>query len=499
MNNAFKVKTYADSYLYNAKISQKSASSPAERANKEIKDFIISSHRVDRNNAEAFRGFFEDVKRQQTSAVLSSVLMDPRVQLCIGKAPLPRAFGVFEAKDNRTGKPTVFIDLTGRVEFKDGYYIIRRGMIDQICSLLFGALVYLLYRNYQNKLTSNSALTYATTESYTSMFNYILDYLRIYGFAQNKSKVSYAISLFFLTNLMNYTLEDDYAKSVASKVAGLNAREVSAYDIYISDIDFTNINTFVTTLTETFNLKGFDLPSFISKWMYLYGVGTEYATELYTSFLNLICTAYTGSYMVNWSRIESCCTSANLAKIANAVLKAGADSINTKIFIDSADVKANEVHSKSASELAEAMELKNSIDYTKFFVKESEYNNVEVAKESAKSIVDQCKKALITDKINEFAEESIGNGIAVAYNACIDLLEGKVSPEDSLYAIGSLTEVAKVFKNQLTDIQRYHVESTVARDVNHLLEVVQEAEAPKEINKLVANTIMELRDMQKYI
>ena len=500
MNNTFQMKNFSTSYLYNAKVSKSATDNPASIANKEIKNFIINSHRIDRDNSMAFGGVLEDIKRQQSSAVLTSVLLDPRVQLCIAPAPLPRAFWVFDAKDSKNGnKPTVFIDLTGRVEFKNGYYVIRRGMIDDICALLFSALVYLLYRNAQPKLTNNSNLTYAATESFTAMFAYIMDFLRISGFSQNKSKISYCIALYFLTYVMNYNLEDNYTKQIAAKVAGLNNREVGVYDLYLSDIDFTNINTFVTTLAATFNMKEFDLPSFINKWMYLYGTGTEYATELYTSFLSLICISYTGSYISHWKKIEDCCGSSNISKIATSVLKAGIDTLNTKIFIDQADIDLNTVHSKNTQELAEAMKLKNNIDQSNFFVKVTEFKSVDTARDSAKSIVEDCKKALLTDKLNVFAEKSIGSGIEAIYNSCLDLLEGKSSIEDPSYAIGSLTEVAKVFKNQLNNNQRYTVESTVNRDIDHMSNLIKEAEAPKEVNKVIAQSIMELRTMQQYI
>lgn len=500
MNNAFVIKNFSTSYLYNTKITKGGIDNPGAVANKEIKNFIITAHRVDKNNDIAFRGFVEDIKREQTSAVLVSVLLDPRVVLCIGQAPLPRAFGVFEAKDSKAGgKPAVFIDLTGRVEFKDGYYVIRRGMGSQICALLFGALVYLLYRNYQNKLTNSSNLTYAATESYTAMFAYIIDYLRILGFAQNKSKICYAIALFFLTNLMNYDINDSYAKSVASKVAGLNAREASAYDLYIDDIDFTNINTFVTTLAATFNMRGFDLPTFISKWMYLYGVGTEYGTELYTSFLSMICTASIGCYIVQWSRIETCITSSNMAKISSAILKAGVDSLNTRIFTDQTEADKFAVHDKNTSDLAESMKFRNELNQMDVFVKVNEFANVDTAKSSAKHVISIADQAHLNNKLGVFGERSIDSGIEALYNNAIDLLEGKVSVDDSKYALGSLTEVAKIFSNSLDDRQLYRIESTIDRDVNHISEVVREADAPKEVNEAVMKSVLELRDLKAYI
>ena len=93
---SFEIKTYKDSYLYNNKIT-KANQAGGSKNNAVLKDFIMNAHRVEDNQAESFRGILEDVKRQQMSSVLYTVLLLDNVQICINKSELPRAFKVFVA------------------------------------------------------------------------------------------------------------------------------------------------------------------------------------------------------------------------------------------------------------------------------------------------------------------------------------------------------------------------------------------------------------------
>ena len=147
----FTMKTFNDSYLYSNKVAH-NAENPKSKNDKAILDFILKSHRIEKHS-DAFRGVIEDVKRVQASAVLLSVLMNDNVILCIGESPLPRAFTVIDAYDSKSGgRPKVFVDVTGKIDFRDGYYVARRNEIDKICTLLLDAMTYILYRYYPHNL-----------------------------------------------------------------------------------------------------------------------------------------------------------------------------------------------------------------------------------------------------------------------------------------------------------------------------------------------------------
>ena len=484
----FTMKTFNDSYLYTNKVNH-NAENPKSKNDKAIIDFIIKSHRIEKYN-DAFRGVMEDIKRQQTSSVLLSVLMNENVILCINESPLPVAFKVFDAYDSKSGsKPKVFIDVTGKIDFKDGYYVARRNEIDKICALLLDAMTYLLYRYYPNNLFKSTVVLNATS-CYVSMFTYILDYLRVIGYSQNKNKIAYIVGLYFLKGHLGLEL-DDYNRSIAAKVAGLNSKESKAYDLYIESEDmFINIGTFLPALIQTFRLKGLDLPSFVARWMKSFGKGTEYAIEVFTSFANLVINAYTGCYIVQQRQIELACGSDAMTKFSTAIIRTGVECIATRAYTR----ESKEIHSKFAEELSESMKLKNSIDESKLVVKS--FDDKEKALIEAKEIINICDKARISDKLNIYAGNSIANGISVAYEYCIGLIDPEYS---AVYEDGALTNVAKAFKNQITDKQRYQLETVINRDINQLREIVRECGADKETNSNISKTIVELMNIQHYL
>ena len=93
----FTRKTYADSYFYNNNESQ------MQKNNRRLINYVLNAQRIDKDS-EAFQGIVEEIKRQQTSSVLYTVLMNPRVYLCIDNVELSRAFKVFQSYDIKNDK-----------------------------------------------------------------------------------------------------------------------------------------------------------------------------------------------------------------------------------------------------------------------------------------------------------------------------------------------------------------------------------------------------------
>lgn len=481
MSNVFPMKTFADSYLYNA-----SSRNSSKANNKAITDFIIKSHRINKNEP-AFAGVIEDIKRHQSSAILVSILMNPSVILCINEMEMPAAFKVFDAKDSKdNNRPKVFIDLTGKLEYKDGYYIIRRNEADKICALLYDALIYLLYRNQRFKLTNNANIVLASTNCYVSMFNYVLDYLRIIGFSQSKSKISYITALFYLHSMIGYPIDDPYAKSIATKVAQITPREANAYDLFIDDeSQLSNIAEFIAALVKMFRLKGLDLSVFVQKWIASFGTGTEYATELFTSFLVVLVNAYSGSYILRQRQISMACGDANLVKVANAIIHAGADSYGNT-YAEGVDLRT--VHSKTTESLAESMKLKDEILAKGIYI--NKFDNVEQVSEDAKNIINKCKAANIPDRIAKYANSSLINGIGIAYESAWSILHG----EDSDYCCGALIEAYNNLGSYLADKDRYNLNIMLYRDINHLSNLLEDySDLPSDIKKEVSTIILDLK------
>ena len=489
----FIMKTYRDSYLYNAKLNSRDNDNPAKRNNQAIMDFIIKSHKVEDKKSDSFRGIVEEVKRQQTSSILYTVLMMNNVKICINQYEMPRAFKVFDAKDpSNNYQPAVFIDATGIIEFKNGYYVCKK--IDVLCAYLFNALIYLLYRYYPQKLVNNSSIVNTALECYVAMVHNNIEYMGIPGYSANRKKVAYVTGLFFLTNMMSKEL-DQYNKNIAGKLAGLSATEIRAYELYLDEISFVDINEFITTISNTFKLKGLTLEVFISKWMYYYGTGMHYASELLTSFLCLIVNAYTGCYIVGQRQVERSCGD-SMVKLSNAIIKAGVESFNTnRAFMSESELIEREVHDRYTMELAESQKLKNELDESKIVIEAREFESATSVKEKANSIIDICRQANLTDKLNLYAENSYCNGIYQAYNSCMSVLRGG----STLYEAGALTEMGKAFKNQLSDRQRFAIETTIDRDISVLREACKVSEVDKENKNIVSKTILEFMEIKKYL
>ena len=491
--NKFTMKTYNDSYLYKMKLNNRDQDNPEKRNNQAIMDFIIKSHKVEDKRSDAFRGIVEEVKRQQTSSILYTVLMMENVKICINQYEMPRAFKVFDAKDpSNDRRPTVFIDATGIIELKNGYYVCKK--IDVLCAYLFDALIYLLYRYNPQKLINNSSIVNIAMECYVSMFHNNIEYMGIPGYSANRNKVAYMAGLFFLINMMGKEL-DQYNKSIAGKLAGLTAAEIKAYDLYMDGISFNNIYEFITSISNTFNLKGLTLEVFISKWMYYYGTGTHYATELLTSFLCLVVNAYTGCYIVGQRQVERSCGD-SMVKLSNSIIKAGVESFNTsKAFMSEAAIQEREVHDRATMELAESKKMLANLKPEDIVVESSTFSSIEAVKEKSNSILDICKKTRTTDKLNVYAENSYSNGIDQVFNSCISVLEGG----EANYESGALTALGKVFKDQLTDRQRYTVESNIDRKIETLREACSVSEVEKESKNIVSKTVLEFMDLKKYL
>ena len=487
--NKFTMKTYSDSYLYNNRISGKDPSSPDKRTNEAIKDFIITSHRIEDKYSDSFRGIIEEIKRQQRSSILLTVLLRKDVVLCIGNSELPRAFKVFDAKDPKSGKqPRVFIDVTGLIQYVNGYYYCKK--IDSLCAYLADALVYLLYRNYPSRLVDNSNITMIATDCYVSMFIYIIDFLRVVGYSANKNKISYFIALFFLNNMMGKEI-DQYTKNIACKVSGLTMSEAIPLNIYMEEDTFENIATFISFLNENF-LKGFTLEIFIAKWMYQFGTGTQYGTELLTSFLVLLCNAYSGAYLVGQKQVERCCHANNLTKIWNAIERAGINSFDNRAYMNEADLAIYEVHDKNTELLAKAMKLRENKPEELLFT-ESDFSSKDIVVEKAKDNISYYKNARMERNVGKVAENAINMGIEVAIENCSNLVEGK----ESIYGEDAVMELCKVFGRELDDKSSYKLETKINNAVGKLRDMISEC-YDKETRQSISSTILELKSAQQY-
>ena len=88
VNKKVPMKSYRHSFFYNQ--SGKSGENLMKKHDQMLMNFIMKADRLDKNS-DMFRGVAEDVKRQQTTSILYTILMMDDVHLCTANTELPPA------------------------------------------------------------------------------------------------------------------------------------------------------------------------------------------------------------------------------------------------------------------------------------------------------------------------------------------------------------------------------------------------------------------------
>lgn len=329
------VKTFANSYLY----------TKIPNYERNILEYVMKAERIDKRSQQ-FMGIIEDVKRRQTSAVLSRVLMRDDVVLSFYNKGLPASFKVFTCKDVKTDRSLkVFIDCSGLISEKNGYYVCNK--IDVLCTYLLSAMTNIVYYNDPMRITNNSTVIQSGTECFVALASHIFDYLRLGGYSENRNKIAYILAMYFQVSILGLSREDMSVKNLAAKVSGIERRDINTIEIYYSDEDLLNINTIITSISNTFKLKGMGTDIFVEKWNWIYGAGCQFGCELFPSFSEIITNAYCGSYINNQRQIEGAC-GRTIVTYTNAIMRVGSETIDSGFRYESAlDRDMYDRHTKS--------------------------------------------------------------------------------------------------------------------------------------------------------
>lgn len=312
--NKIKTMSYTDTFLYSRSGYEKKRY-----------EFFVQSRVVDKND-QSFDDIRFMVRKAQTSSAISKVLDSNNVILLKNNIPLPRSFKVFAAKDIKSGdnKTKVFIDVSEIIKEVNGEYKIDNRDIDKLISYLLSAMSTLIYFADASRLVNNSNLIKYGTKCYSLLFTYIIDYLRIGGVDKIREKCLYLSAIFYQYRLLGKDAYSDSVTNRALTISKLNKREAEIIDIQYEPKDLNNIETFVNCVSKIIKADTLKIDNFIDKWMYLYGSGTAYATELYTSFSTMITDAYTGAYLNNQKQIEKIC-GRDMVDYTNALLRVGSE------------------------------------------------------------------------------------------------------------------------------------------------------------------------------
>lgn len=307
------IKNYDSSFLY-GKASY----------GKMLYEYIIKSERIDKSSSE-----FDDIKyiikRNQITSCLSSLLERESIVLTLPAKPMPRAFKVVAMKDVKEDKSTkVFIDCSEVIKYQNGSYTMRNNDINKMISYLACALNTLIYHAKPSIILNNNQMITSSTTAFAKLCTNIIDYMRIGGVDNIRSKVLYLSALYYQVGIL---LKDDNetADQKAKKISTISMREAQLLRAQAPTSCFENIDTFVTCLAKVLKVENsLKIENFIDKWILLYGSGTQFATEIYTAFANLLINAYVGAYLNNQKQIETA-TGRNMVEYCNTLFRIGGE------------------------------------------------------------------------------------------------------------------------------------------------------------------------------
>lgn len=308
-------KNFLNTYLYHKSSTEN---------DKLIFEYLMKCHRVDKSN-ESFNDIRFELKRRSVMNKITNALDSNKVVLAI-YTQLPRAFRVFYGKDVKDKKPKVFIDCSSIMSFSNDKYILPSKNIDILVSYLTAATNELIYYQDPNRLLTRISTIDKGARCFSDLVSYIIDFLRLSSIDGLREKTKYLSTKYYLTNILGKENNDSTEKK-ALQISGLSERQVEIINLELSDNWNLNIKTFIDNLAKIFRIENkLTLDVFIDKWMYLYGAGTHYATELYTSFANMMIYAYVGAYINNQKTIEKVCGN-NMVEFVKGILEVGENAL----------------------------------------------------------------------------------------------------------------------------------------------------------------------------
>lgn len=311
--DVIKKKNYADTYLYGKGDYEKV-----------LHEYLMVSEVVNKAD-KSFDDIRYEVKKRQVHNSLAKVLDSSKVVLLINPSkPLPRSFKVFACKDIKSGDNImkVFIDVSEIITNNTGAYNMKPGDTDKLVSYIISAMNTLIYYADPTKLFNNTTILSEGTICFAKMVSYIIDYLRIGNVEKVREKVLYLASLYYSINMMDKDNNTTYTR--AKKISELNQRELDVLELLIPKDSFKDLPSFIDCIAKVTKADKLKIDNFVERWIYLYGSGTQFGTELYPAFSSIITNAYVGAYLNNQKTIEKIC-GRSLVDYTNVLLKIGSE------------------------------------------------------------------------------------------------------------------------------------------------------------------------------
>ena len=267
---------------------------------------INEADRIDKNTDEFLEDVSLAVKRSSSPNYLLKILNSKNVILLTPKEPLPKPIRVFCAKDikNKGSDIKVFIDVTDVIEQNENTMRYKVD-VNRLIAYLVSAKINMIYYKIPGAFIKNAQYTYLATKIYAKLFTHIVDYLgNISVIPENKNKMMYYASKYFLFNVMGMTNEERVAE-IAIKASDITTSQANIYDLadrgIIPGCEFKDM---LSLIQEQFKMDKLTASLFVSKWMYLYGSGTMFGIEFFPAYVQMITDAYIGIYSNNQKTIE---------------------------------------------------------------------------------------------------------------------------------------------------------------------------------------------------
>ena len=307
-------KNYSNTYLYGK----------YPEYDKALFKFIMDGDIIDKD-ADDFKGIEYEVKRRQTIPALLKVMKSDVIVLMTSVKPLPRQFKVFCAKDLRGGSKKdlkVYIDCSEIFsKSKEGNWVCRE--IDQFISHLVSAMVNVIYYKDQKLLMNNASLTMAGAIAFTALLTHIVDYVaKISSTPKNKAYCQYLCAKYYISNILGKDENTAGNANIARQISGLSEREADIVDMQLEEQSFDNIKFFTETLSKVLRISKLTVDVIVERWMYLYGVSSVFALELFPAFSEMMTNCYVGAYLNNQKTIEKIASNA-MVEFTKNILKIG--------------------------------------------------------------------------------------------------------------------------------------------------------------------------------
>ena len=294
---------------------------------RDIHALILKGDRIDKTH-ESFSDIKYEIKRKNIDASLVKLIDSDRIVLVLPAKPMPKSFRIITARDIRNDKKVkVFVDCTGLIiPNGTGYSLANASAGNILISYLIAARTAFIIDHKPALLTGNSSLTQSGTKAFASLVNYVVDYIgKININVEAKNKCLYLASIYYQVNLLGKDIDFKSVKDTAMKISGISERQANIIELDYEEDSFNDIEKFINLIQNVIHVKGLTIDTFIERWMFLFGTGTIFATELFVYFAQMMSDAYIGAYINNQKTIEKVARQ-DMIEFTKTLIRVGSDS-----------------------------------------------------------------------------------------------------------------------------------------------------------------------------